>query len=482
MVDHGNAVYERNKLMVGLLWGVLILGIGASYESIAKMLILAQLGGVVALLCTIMLWRRFALPYLMYVVAVGLNVIVIGFMYVSLGSLNMMIIYLGLAIVAIYHNVRPLLLYGAISIVALNYFLQTHEGYATVDPLGANAFLILTLVTLAFQGRIGAKMTKKIEAGAEESELARQHTDKVLSEVTTSVEILSRSAQNLSANAGVTGKISEEVTTAFHEIASGIEVQAGSVSDISEAMENVNRVVANATGASISMSEKSRNTAQITTLGHANMEQLSKNMADIDHIVTETAGIMNEVNEENTKIGGIVASISEIANHTNLLSLNASIEAARAGEHGKGFAVVAAEIRKLALNAQMASENIALSLGSIQEKIGHAAERVEQGLEAAQSGSKSVTSAVEFLANIKQNSEEALEQAEMLRTMNEQLLASSKQVTDQMNAMAAVTEQSAASVEEVLASADVQISRVNDIVESIEELNEITEKLSDLVK
>ncbi|WP_170307994.1 methyl-accepting chemotaxis protein [Paenibacillus dakarensis] len=460
----------------------MILGIGASYESIAKMLMLAEIGGVVALVCTVMLWRRIALPYLMYVVAVGLNVIAIGFIYVSVGYHNSLIIYLGLAIVTIYHNIRPLIVYGGISVVALNYFLQTHEGYTTIDPIGANAFLILTLVTLAFQGQIGAKLTKKIEAGAKESELARRHTDKVLSEVTTSVKILSRSAQNLSSNAGVTGKISEEVTTAFHEIASGMEVQAGSVSDVSEAMEDVNKVVANATGASVSMSEKLRNTAQITTLGQANMEQLSKNMAEIDHSVTETAGIINEVNEENEKIGEIVASISEIANQTNLLSLNASIEASRAGENGRGFAVVATEIRKLSLNAHMASENIALSLGSIQKKIGHAAESVEQGLEAAQSGSRSVTNAVEFFASIKQNSEEVLEQAEMLNAMNEQLLASSKQVTDQMNAVANVTEQSAASVEEVLASADVQKSRVNDIVESIEELSQITGKLSDLVK
>lgn len=173
--------------------------------------------------------------------------------------------------------------------------------------------------------------------------------------------------------------------------------------------------------------------------------------------------------------------ISEIANQTNLLSLNASIEAARAGEHGQGFSVVAMEIRKLAQNVHDASLDITGSLGVIQSKVAEATRMVDSGLQAAVTGKHTADQVEQLFEQIRTNTEDVLHQAEQLKNRNVQLLASSAQVSEEMGKVAIISEQSAASIEEVLASAEVQLERVNNIVSSITQLNELAAKLESLV-
>ncbi|WP_338182085.1 HAMP domain-containing methyl-accepting chemotaxis protein [Thalassospira tepidiphila] len=124
-------------------------------------------------------------------------------------------------------------------------------------------------------------------------------------------------------------------------------------------------------------------TGNVETVASAT-EQLSSSNAEINRQMAETTRISNEaaqraqhtnelvnsLSQSASRIGEVIALITDIAEQTNLLALNATIEAARAGDAGKGFAVVAAEVKNLANQTEKATEEISGQISGIQKATG----------------------------------------------------------------------------------------------------------------
>ncbi|MDF2606302.1 MAG: hypothetical protein K0S34_492 [Bacillales bacterium] len=110
---------------------------------------------------------------------------------------------------------------------------------------------------------------------------------------------------------------------------------------------------------------------------------------------------MNELTKQSESIQDIVRIISEIADRTNLLALNASIEAARAGEQGKGFAIVATEVRKLAESTSESIEKISILTTGIKDKTQNANKQINENINLVEKGSSLAISATEKIRQIK---------------------------------------------------------------------------------
>jgi len=482
MSEQLSDLQRRNRIMTAILWGCLALAFVTAIDTPVMLRQILVFGLPVSLACTFLTWKKIGIIYVQYIIAFGLSLVSFFFLKEAVLVSELLILFLSVVIISIYPDYRPLVLNGVLSLAILNYYLLTKEAYAGEDVVGINTFMILVLASLLAQSRISAGMLKRIAISAEQSEQARRRTEAILRKVAESVDVLGQSAAAIHKDVSFAGTISKEVVRAYQEISVGIGEQATSLQEISHSMQQVTQTAEQTVASSEEMSRASQNISEITQQGLDNMVKLSEDIRGVNRSVEHAAAVMEEVNRENAKIGDIVALISEIADRTNLLSLNASIEAARAGEHGQGFSVVALEIRKLAASAQEASRQIAESLGVIQRRVAEASDMVHAGFRSAEEGTRAAEEAETLFERIRAMTADVLRQAEGLRERNEQMLAAAGQVTEETGKTAAISQQSAASVEEVLAGAEEQLQRMDSIVDSISRLNGLAVKLEALVK
>tara|TARA_R110000751_G_scaffold4225_2_gene20261 strand:- start:333 stop:1961 length:1629 start_codon:yes stop_codon:yes gene_type:complete len=129
--------------------------------------------------------------------------------------------------------------------------------------------------------------------------------------------------------------------------------------------------------------------------GHEASDIVGQTMNDLRRLaadVAEAAGVIDNLEQDTDKIGGVLSVIEGIAEQTNLLALNAAIEAARAGEQGRGFAVVADEVRALAARTQDSTRDIQQMIQKLQAGAGQAVTVMQRGAElAAQSVERATT-------------------------------------------------------------------------------------------
>ena len=217
--------------------------------------------------------------------------------------------------------------------------------------------------------------------------------------------------------------------------------------------------------------------------GRTDILDVVNQMNTIESAVKDTSSVIMALEEQLGKIGSIVNTISEIANQTNLLSLNASIEAARAGEAGRGFAVVASEISNLADESNDATAQIAEMITSIQESSKEAVSAMEKGLESVAQGTKVVNYSGETFKLIVERISDISKQAEVMQGIVQELSDGtdnvknyfggidhmSCNVADATSNVSAASQEQAASAQEIYAASQ-------RLTKKIEELNDIIHK------
>jgi predicted transcriptional regulator len=180
------------------------------------------------------------------------------------------------------------------------------------------------------------------------------------------------------------------------------------VEQIATAMEEMSMTVNEVAGNTTNAADAASKVAESAHEGQVVVNQAVKGMQQVAEVVRSSAAIVGNLGATSEKIGEIVNVINEIADQTNLLSLNAAIEAARAGEMGRGFSVVADEVRRLAERTMASTKQIGSMVSEIQSGTQKAVASIEAGKAEAERGEQlshqaeaSLTAIVDSIENIK---------------------------------------------------------------------------------
>lgn len=176
---------------------------------------------------------------------------------------------------------------------------------------------------------------------------------------------VSENAENVTENTALLLQATEEITRSVEEIEEGANLQASDAQGCLTLMSNLSNQIELVIEKAENIESITNNTQVIIKDGTVIVGDLSDKANDTVKITKVVIDDIQQLGEKSLAVNRIIGTINEIANQTNLLSLNASIEAARAGEAGKGFAVVADEIRKLAVQSRNAADQIRDIIGEI---------------------------------------------------------------------------------------------------------------------
>lgn len=255
------------------------------------------------------------------------------------------------------------------------------------------------------------------------------------------------------------------------ELNSTVDQLSLSVYEIAENATKLAGVVADTKADSDNVEHKMRETVEVSQKGRKDMERVGKELENIRASIANLETAVNKVGTASGEIVAIVQVIGNIAEETNLLSLNASIEAARAGEAGRGFAVVASEIGTLANNSADSAEHISKLIDEVNALVADAVRQTGNSAEDIGKSSELIHTAIDTFEKIFGNIQETSE-------MIEHMVGKINQVDEVAANVAAISEEQAASSDEILATSENMLEQAKGIAKNSAHVAEESKSLT----
>jgi methyl-accepting chemotaxis protein len=342
---------------------------------------------------------------------------------------------------------------------------------------------------LGEMAQTGGDLTQRltIESRDEVGQLATQFNSMMASiqgiirEVLQHAEWVAATATDLSSKAIQSRNANEEIILAVKEIALGADTQVESITDTSRSMNIMTASVQQISANSQEVGSASMETTEIARIGKEIIDESMTKIEAVNETVHKSAEIVLTLGDKSQQIGKIIGVITGIASQTNLLALNAAIEAARAAEHGRGFAVVADEVRKLAEESGGAAQQIARVIHEIQQETARVAQTMTAGSADVKEGLSAAKKAKDSFEQIYQAVETVSTQILEVTKATEQMAAGAESVLQSVQTVVGVAEAATEKTNQVCATTDGSRVHMDDIVSSANALSEMAVDLQRLV-
>jgi methyl-accepting chemotaxis protein len=284
-------------------------------------------------------------------------------------------------------------------------------------------------------------------SSAQEASLSVEQVEKAISEIAQGATSQAQDTQTATENIILMGNMIEETST-----------------EVDDLRENA-RIMRNAGDKAIDILNE--------------LNQINQQTKEAVFVISEQT---NTTNESALKIKEATDMIADIAEETNLLSLNASIEAARAGEQGRGFAVVAAQIQKLAEQSNESARQIDGIINSLIADSEKAVDTMEEVKVVIEKQNENVINTENAFKDVKDGIDKSMKNIQEITDKTKQLDDARIKVVDVVQNLTAIAQENAASTEETSASASEVGTIVEDIANNARKLNTIAGEMEESIK
>ncbi|MEW5069449.1 methyl-accepting chemotaxis protein TlpC [Bacillus subtilis] len=347
----------------------------------------------------------------------------------------------------------------------------------------------LNTLKSAFESAGNGDMTIEVsdKTGDELSELSvyynkmRRKLNDTIQTVQQSALQLASASQQLSAGAEETNQASEKITEAVQQIANGAQDQitriANSESSLKQASADIRDISAN----TAAIADKGQLAQSKADIGQKEIANVQAQMDAIHQSIQKSGEIIHQLDGRSKQIEQILSVITQIADQTNLLALNAAIEAARAGEQGKGFAVVADEVRKLAEESQQSAGQISKLIIEIQKDMNRSARSVEHVKTEAAEGVTMIQRTRDAFKEIAAATGEISAEISDLSASVTNISASAHHINDSFAANTADIKESTKNTRQAAALTEEQFAAMEEITAASETLSQLAEELTGII-
>lgn len=258
----------------------------------------------------------------------------------------------------------------------------------------------------------------------------------------------------------------ETQSTAMH-LADASEHQAQQITDVSSAITQMAGSIEEVSNNASQSSEVAKQSVSLAVQGNEAVKKAIRGMDTIREQIQETSKRIKRLGESSQQIGDIVELINDIAEQTNILSLNAAIQAAMAGEAGRGFAVVADEVQRLAERSGNATRQIDALVKTIQSDTSEAISSMERSTSEVVSGAKLSQDAGTSLEQIEAVSHQLADLINNITDNAKQQATAAVSTSESMNVIQEITMQTATGSNESASSIGRLLELTNELRKSV---------------
>jgi len=288
-------------------------------------------------------------------------------------------------------------------------------------------------------------------------------------------------SQELSHSASEVTAGAEQVSQTMQELSNGAELQSNRASDLATKTAEFITGVHETYDHGQRIGDTTKTVLHMTDTGTSLMDSSHQQMQDIRRVVETVADKVQTLYQKSHDISKLVVVIKEVADQTNLLSLNAAIEAARAGEAGRGFAVVADEVKKLAEKTSISVKEITNLVQDIENHFDDVLTSLADEYKVVEMGTEQIEKTHKTFEDIKKSVDVMVDSVKAATENLNHLVSGSSEMNKFIQDIAAFSQELSAGIEETSATTQETESLMEEVSSNSEQLADLAQELNQLV-